>query len=160
MRKILLTQGKVALVDDADFGAVNAFGWCAAKLGRGFYAVRNVQQADGSRATQYMHQFLLPGVPRLDHRDGNGLNNQRDNLRPATARQNQQGFQRKRANTSAQFRGVTLHFCGKWQARIGVNGKKIHLGYSRSETDAAKAYDDAARKTFGEFASPNFPVLK
>lgn len=146
------------MVDDADFGAVSQFKWHAQKAGRGFTAVRSVRKPDGKWTLQSLHNFLLPGVPRVDHRDGNRLNDQRGNLRPATRRQNGQGFRRKALGTTSKFRGV--NWCRrelKWLARIRIDGRLKFLGYFNSEEDAARVYDAAARKYFGEFASPNFP---
>lgn len=159
MKTIPLTQGKVALVDDADYEAVNAHKWRAVKGGRGVYASRSIRKPDGKWTTQSMHQFLMPGVARIDHRDGNGLNNQRYNIRPATWEQNGRGFQHKRLGTTSKFRGVSWQKqCRKWWAQLEVAGKKVHIGLFESEFDAALAYDAAARHYFGEYASPNFQV--
>lgn len=77
MKTIPLTRGLVALVDDADYEAVSQFKWRAVKNGRRFYAKRTIPKAFGiaSGHFQFLHQFLMPGVARVDHRDGNGLNN-------------------------------------------------------------------------------------
>jgi len=164
MKKIPLTQGKFALVDDADFEAVNQFKWCAyKKRGNRFYAARGVPRRDaepGKRTSQYLHQFLFPDAKEIDHRDGDGLNNQRNNLRPVTHQQNLQAYQNRRKEGHSIFRGVTIskHF-PKWRAQIRFNKKTIFIGYFDSETEAAKAYDTAARKFFGDFASPNFPCV-
>lgn len=83
---VLLTQGKVALVDDADYEAVSRFKWHARKAGRDFCAARNVTMPDGKRATQYLSQFLMPGVLQVGHCDGNKLNYQRENLFPVLKR--------------------------------------------------------------------------
>lgn len=156
MKTIPLTQGKVALIDEADFEAVNRFKWCAAKDRQGFYAVRTVRKPDGSRTTQRLHQFLMPGSSRIDHRDGDGLNNQRHNLRPATRQQNAQSFRHKQLNATSKFRGVSWYpRYSKWQAQIQVSGKSIPLGYFVFELDAAKTYNEAALKWFGEFAHLN-----
>lgn len=159
MKTIPLTQGKVALVDDADYGAVSQFKWYAAKMGRRFYAARALPRAGGKQVIQLLHQFLVPGTSGVDHRDGDGLNNQRFNLRPATHRQNGQGFRHKAAGTTSRFRGVYWNKRKKkWHARLKRNGNPAHLGYFSDETKAARAYDEAARKYFGDFASPNFPL--
>lgn len=158
MKTIKLTQGKVALVDDADYEAVSQYRWHAQKMGRCFYAARSVKKPDGRPAYQFLHHFLMPGVARIDHRDGNGCNDQRKNIRPATKRQNSQGARQKKIGATARFRGVVRHRCGKWQSQITVDGKQIYLGLSTSEIEAAKVYDKAAREFFKEFACPNFPI--
>lgn len=156
MKLIPLSQGKFAMVDDADFEAVNAFKWYAkANRSSGWYAARNVGKPDGTRTTQKLHQFLMPGVSMIDHKDGDKLNYRRDNLRPCTLSQNQWNA-RKRRGTS-KFKGVTWFSpTRKWMARICFEGNPYSLGCFFSEIDAAKAYDAAARKFFGEFARPNF----
>lgn len=157
MKTIQLTQGQVAFVDDADYEAVSQFKWCVSRKRRCFYAVRGIRKPDGTWAIQYMHRFLMPGVAEVDHRDGNGLNNQReDNLRPATIRQNKRGFRRKSVNKTSQFRGVSWgQQRRKWQAAIMVDGKSILLGRFACEFDAARAYNEAALKYFGDFAHLN-----
>lgn len=94
---------------------------------------------------------------KVDHRNGNGLDNQKDNLRVCTRLQNARSFASKRKNASSKFRGVSRDFDReKWFADIRVLRKTIHLGRYEQEEDAAKAYDAAAKIYFGEFASPNF----
>lgn len=156
MKTIPLTQGLVALVDDADFEAVNAFNWCADRRDRRWYASRKIK---GTNKQQYLHRFLLPESPRVDHRDGDGLNNQRKNLRPATRSQNMQGFQRKPRGTSSIYRGVTWSTKrNKWVAQIGFDGKGHFLGHFNVEADAARARDIASLKFFGKDAGLNFPL--
>lgn len=157
MKEIPLTQGKVALVDDADFEAVNAFKWCAHKHKQLFHALRKLPRVNGKQKDLYMHTFLLPEAGPIDHRDGDGLNNQRFNIRPATHKENQRAFRHKKQGLSSLFRGVSWHTAHhKWIARIRVDGKLKHVGYFETEADAARAYDTAARRYFGDFASPNF----
>jgi len=159
VKEIPLTQGKVALVDDEDYEELNKHKWCAQKTGKAFYAVRNV----GKRPHQkhvYMHRQILnapPGV-ECDHRNGNGLDNRRCNLRICTSGQNKMN-QRPRGGTS-QFKGVRWHRQAKrWQAEIMINSKHRYLGLFADETDAARTYDVAARELFGEFARTNFEAI-
>lgn len=157
MKTIKLTQGKVALVDDADYEAVSAHKWFAMKDGRGlFYAARGVRNRNGKKALQFLHRFLLPDVHRVDHRDGNGLDCRQENMRPATSRQNAQGFRRKTLTATSKYRGVSRdRKRQKWQAQIKLDGRVIFLGRFESETDAAIAYNVAALHYFGEFAQLN-----
>lgn len=158
MRTIPLTQGKVALVDDADYNWLNNRGWCANPDRYTFYATRKIAVAKYKQRTERMHRLILGLLPsdgrQCDHRDGNGLNNQRSNLRVCSSQQNSQS-QRKRAGTS-KYKGVSWNRrARKWYSQIVVNRNLIHLGRFDSEADAAAAYDSAASKHFGQFALTN-----
>lgn len=160
MKLIALSQGQSATVDDEDFETLSKFKWHAWR-GRGcFYAFRNMTAPNGRRTTQAMHVFLV-GQPGVDHKDGDGLNNRRGNLRPATTIQNGRGFRRKSAISSSTYRGVNWQTRDQtWRARISLSsGKEIHLGNFSDEVEAAKAYDEAVVKHFSEFACVNFPPL-
>lgn len=163
MKTIPLTKGMVALVDDVDYDRLNNRKWYAAqyRFSGNFYAQRAVPVSKGKRRqrTEFMHRLILglqPGDNRqCDHRDGNGLNNRRSNLRVCTATQNGQSRRKRKPGTS-RYKGVCWH-CGhhRWQSYIGVNGKLKHIGYFDSETAAARAYDAAASKHHREFALTN-----
>lgn len=150
VRKTLPNYRKfVALVDDEDFERVNQFFWYADKDENTFYAVARIQNK-----LIYMHTFLT-GFKQTDHKDMNGLNNQRNNLRKATTQENLMN-RKSFKNSSSQFKGVSWDGTrNKWIARIRLNNKSIHLGRFISETDAAKAYNQKAKELFGEFAKLN-----
>jgi len=151
MKEIILTQGKVSLVDDEDFDKVNQFKWYAIQMGNTHYASRNL---DGK--IQMLHRFLYPRIRLVDHKDGNGLNNQKDNLRPANRSQNGANSV-KHFDGSSKFKGVCWDKrCRLWQVEIMVSSNKLFLGRYESEEDAAHVYDYAAKIYFGEFARPNF----
>lgn len=139
------------LVDEAD-RAVLELGWSIHRFGRDlFYACRRV----GGR-TQYLHRTLL-GEPsgEVDHRNGDGLDNRRDNLRLAPHRLNLANA-RPQLGRSSRFKGVSLYRkAGDWEAYITVAGRKRHLGRFTDETDAARAYNAAATAAWGEFARLN-----
>lgn len=154
MKVIPLTQSKVALVDDRDYDFLSAFKWVAQKEEKTWYAAKRVWI--GNKWTlALMHRMIL-GFPKIevDHRDGNGLNNQRDNLRIATKGQNQHN-RRLGKNNKSGFKGVYPRH-GKWFSQISCNNVQRHLGSFDRAEDAAKAYDAEAIKLFGEFARTNF----
>lgn len=107
-----------------------------------------------------MHQELVK-VPKgmvIDHIDHDGLDNRKANLRPATRCQNMYHRKKTAAASRSKYKGVSRRKnSNKWLARIRCEKKSIYLGTFASEIDAAKAYDRAAKKYHGEFASLNFP---
>jgi hypothetical protein len=155
MKEIQLTQGKIALVDDGDFERLNAFKWQARKNHRVWYARRSESKQPRKCITMHHYILTLPDSVHVDHRDGNGLNNQRLNLRVATHAQNQINRGLPCNNTSG-FKGVSRSF-GHWRAQITDNGKRANLGTYADPADAARAYDRKAKELFGEFAWLNFP---
>lgn len=156
MKEIPLTQGKVALVDDEDYGWLNQWKWCAYKGGNSSYAVRGIKK-NGKRTLSKMHREIL-GTPKgmlTDHRNSNGLDNRRDNLRICNKFQN--GMNRgKNDNNKSGYKGVCWHKASKkWRASIHINGKQIHLGLFNANKEAAIIYNEAAIKHFGEFGRLN-----
>lgn len=157
MREVPLSRGRVALVDDADYDSVIAVGkWYANPSRKTFYARKNFATAPGKWTSVRMHTFLT-GWPLVDHVNGNGLDNQRANLRPASSRQNSQNRGLRSDNTSG-YKGVSWKKKDRlWVATISVNGKPKHIGCFSSAIDGAIAYDAAAVHYFGAFARLNFP---
>ncbi len=149
MKKIKLTQGKFALVDDEDFDFLNQWNWYAHKERKRFYAISWIESKKAK-----MHRILLgltDAKVQCDHKDGNGLNNQRNNLREATS--SQQGMNKiKKGNTKSKYKGIAWrNDRNTWKARIG----KKDLGCFKTEEEAALAYNNAAKICFGEFAKLN-----
>lgn len=103
-----------------------------------------------------MHK-LITGFAETDHKDHDGLNNQRLNLRDATRSQNHAN-QQPQIKGSSRFKGVYWHKMGrKWLAQIVIKGHRHYLGLYVLEEDAARAYDQAALEAFGEYACLNPP---
>jgi len=157
VRRIRLSQGQYALIDEADYGLVRGYKWCAVHVKGKWYASTNVRSNDDGERRQLKMHTLIMSAHGVDHRDGNGLNNTRYNLRVATQAQNCKNRSKKRAASSSPYKGVWWHKrIGKWQAVLTVNYQRQHLGSFDDPIEAAKAYDAAARAANGEFAKVNF----
>lgn len=153
-----LTQGYEAIIDAEDVALVSGKLWSAKVVRRRDGSVRTVYArafVPGERGQRslYMHTEIL-GVEgaMCDHRDCDGLNNRRENLRPATPRENMQNARMRRDNTSG-VKGVCWHKArAKWRAKIKVDGKTVSLGYFHSKDDAGAAYIAASLRFHGDFA--------
>lgn len=152
-----------AQVDDEDFERCKEGPrWYAylPKNKRSFYAQRSIK-IRGKYHTQQLHRFILsmPVNQKLDHKDRNGLNCKRTNLRPCTDVQNQGNRSKEdKRKTSSSFKGVSFYKpTKKWRSYIRVDKKLTFLGDFQFEIAAAKAYDTAAVTVFGDFARLNFP---
>ncbi len=159
-RKIYLGEDKFTIVDPSDFYWLNNFHWCVKQNGPRIYAVRLTNSSNNRTRILSMHREIIKAPPALlvDHRNGNGLDNRRDNLRLATHSQNQCNKGKSRPNSSSRFIGVYFEkrSC-RWVAKIVLHGKRIWLGRFTDELSAAKAYDRAACEYHKEFARLNFP---
>jgi hypothetical protein len=159
-RRIPLTQGQYAIVDPKDYEQLNKHKWHLQRTRQMFYAVRRAkghERANGS--VVWMHRSILPPPQGMciDHINNNGLDNRKANLRFATPAQNARNRRKISFKTSSKYKGVSYHAGQrKWCAAIRVNGQYKYFGLFQNESDAAKAYDEAARKFHGEFASLNF----
>lgn len=150
-------MGLVTQVDDDDFEFLNKFRWYAGRNHAGnIYAERQEYLRPGFRKIK-MHR-LITDAPKgmvVDHINGNGLDNRRENLRVCTLAENSQNRARIRKKSSdSKYKGVS--FVSYYGARIKVDGKMINLGHFKTPEEAARAYDEAAKKYFGQFANLNF----
>lgn len=141
MKKIKLSQGKYTLVDDEDFDELSKHKWSAKNNGGGrFYAYRK-ENGRATDKTIYMHRFITnaPKCMEVDHIDGDGLNNQRKNLRVCTKSKNQRN--RKLHRNGRLFGAIYYKHLIKnpWVAQINLNGKQTQLGYYKTEEFAHEA---------------------
>lgn len=149
------TRGATAIVDASDFAALSKWQWSSSAAG---HIYRREPKSKGARVV-FLHHEILQRVEGLevDHINGNPADNRRVNLRYATKAQNQ--MNRHRVVAACGFKGVTKNKA-RWMASIKqtLGGRKLrhHLGTFDTAHEAARAYDAAALRLFGEFASPNF----
>jgi hypothetical protein len=155
MKEIALNNNMVAMVDDEDFEYLNQFSWRGFQRNNTWYAERT-DRSTPIRKTVYMHREIagVAGSMKVDHKDRNGLNNTKENLRVCTNSQNCRNRVKSKSNTTG-YKGVGKHY-GKFSACIGLNNKNIHLGVFDTKEEAARAYDEAAKKFHGDFARLNF----
>jgi hypothetical protein len=146
------------MVDDADFEWLNQQRWRAHKVYSNMYALSR-KQKNKIRVTTLMHRLIISAKwgMEVDHKDNNGLNNQRENLRECTHSQNQKNCRKRdRAKSGLLYRGTRKHAKGNsYSSAINVNGVVKYLGSFPTETLAAKAYNGAAIKYHGEFGKLN-----
>ncbi len=165
MREIYLTKGKVALVDDKDYDWLNQWKWCANLVHGIWYAKRAIYtgpKGDKKQTMLKMHRVILDVTNRdifVDHRDHNGLNNQRYNIRKGTQTDNARN-KRSAKNATSKYVGVYMNgnprvIYKKWVAKLYTKGVYHYLGNFANEEDAARAYNQAAMKYYGEFANLN-----
>ena len=157
MKEIKTKKGLTIFVDDNMYDRCMQFTWIAHKNPNTWYATTQVKCPDGKYSQFSIHQLILnfPSL-RIDHKDGNGLNNTIDNIRPATVSQNAMN-NKKRINTSSKFKGVSWDKRKKkWAVCLRVNKIQFRFGYYDCEVAAALQYDTHAVNIYKEFARLNF----
>lgn len=165
MKKITLTKGKVALVDDEDFEWLSRWKWRSNKCKNGHYAIRWGNWKTGEMWN--MHRLIMktPKHLEVDHINGDGLDNRKENLRNCTRAQNARNHSFSVRNSTG-YKGVQFDSrpgrIRRWYATttMTVDGKKKHLsfGYHMTAIEAAKAYDKGVSKLWGEYAKTNFNI--
>lgn len=163
MKEIQLTQGFKAKVDDRLFFELDGYDWHVNILSTSKYASRTGKGIKMHWDIWNMKNGVIPKGKFIDHIDGDGLNNQINNLRLASQQENCRN-KRKFVSTASQYKGIFLkEYIGEngitysWYAVITYNGKSHHIGSYSSEIEAAHVYDSKAKELFGEFARLNFP---
>jgi hypothetical protein len=159
-RRIYLGEGRWTILESRDYYRLKNFRWYIFGRCGKFYAQRSVIIANEHTLPVVMHREIIkaPKGKLVDHRNSDSLDNRRENLRFATRAQNRRNCGKTRKKTSSKYNGVSREKISRsWKMQIRRNGKTISSGRYKNEIDAAKAYDKAAKKYFGEFARLNFP---
>ncbi len=139
------------IIDPEDAAVVLSRSWCVSKKGECFYVMDRKNNI-------YLHRLLMGAhVGKvIDHINGNSLDNRKVNLRECTHKENIRNRRGKNKNNTSGFKGVFwAEYTKRWRAQIKVDRKTKFLGYYKNALDAAKAYDAAALKFHGVFASLN-----
>lgn len=156
MTTIQLTDGKVAIVDEADYSRLARYTWGATETAPGYWYAYS-SEARRETGHFYMHRFLTdaPKGMVVDHINGDRLDNRRANLRVCKHWQNLAN--NEQAIGESGYRGVIKARSGRFTARLKRNGKNLYFGTFDTPEEAARARDKAARELHGEFAVLNFP---
>jgi len=157
-KQIQLTLGMVAIVDFEDYEYLSQFKWCAHKNKNTYYAERGFYSSSGKWRTITMHREIMGlrkgDLRQVDHKNRNGLDNQKLNLRVSTISQNHANAISR--GGSSKYKGVSWHKATKmWRAQIGIRKHHIHIGLYDSETKAALDYNKYAQKFYGDYARLN-----
>lgn len=149
------TQGQFFMIDADDEKWVRFYKWCAQQSRSGsWYAIAWIA---GARASLHRQIMNAPAGVLVDHRDGNTLDCRKANLRLVTRQQN--CMNRSKLKTSLYKGVIFIPKHSKWQAGIKVNGKQHYLGWFDTPEEAARSYDEGAKRLHGEYARLNFPVI-
>ncbi len=172
MKKIILTQNKLTLIDNRNFKWLHQYNWCVSSADNTYYVVRGIttqtqnikENIKQKQKLILMHREIverklgrkLNNNEEVDHINGNGLDNREYNLRICNSSQNKMNRKKQKRKTSSIYKGVSWNRPNKkWTAQLKYKRKKIHLGCFKNEVDAAITYNEAAIKYFGEFANLN-----
>lgn len=157
MKKIPLSKygrknkGKYfALIDDEDFEAINKIDWCCT----GHYGVCDYAHARIKGKLISMHRYILKSDKGeyTDHKNRNGLDNRKENLRICSQSQNQYN-RKKQVNNTSGFKGISWHKKSKkWQVNLRIPGKQLYFGLYSNKEKALEVYNQNIKRICGEFA--------
>ena len=151
---------KTVLIDDEDYELIKDYTWHVRSHRYTFYATCRHRCKDGKYRTVNMHR-VIKGLKHkdgniVDHKNRNGLDNRKENLRVCTNFENARNARKRKDGNTSKYKGVSFRKShDKFLSRIQVDKKRIHLGYFKNEIEAAKAYNAAALKYHGEYAYLN-----
>ena len=139
MKAMSLTQGKTTVVDDDVYEWASRVRWFALYTRGKWYAARTVVGPNGRPTTEYLHRRIVgaAGGQDTDHRDGDGLNNCRKNIRVVTHKQNQENV--RAGYGKCGVRGVTQTRSGRYRAQAKVSGRHLTFGVFNTIEEAAEA---------------------
>src|SRR3990167_473031 len=149
MTELKLSKGKVAIIDDEDFEKVSQWRWCAFWNGWKWYVKRTYKK----NSVIYLHRFITdaPKGVEVDHKNGDGLDNRKENLRVCTRTENSRNRAQQKNNTSG-YKGVSWNKeRRKWDAKIKVGKKHVFIGRFKTKEEAARAYDQVAMINFKDY---------
>jgi len=157
--RIPLGYNRFVLIDAADAVVAVQWRWQALEVQPGRFYASGQRTIDGKREEVYLHRLLMnpPDGMVVDHRNGDGLDCRRENMRVCTQQQNTHNRSKKRASKNPYLGVYKLKVGLQWHARIRHNKTSIYLGYFPTPEEAARAYDRKALELRGEYARLNFP---
>jgi hypothetical protein len=153
-RRIELSRGYMALVDDEDYDALAQHKWAATDAGRNGRVLLYATRAADRHRRIAMHRQIMGVVDagpevQVDHKDGDGLNNQRENLRVTDNKANAENRQRLNRNNTSGARGVSIHPpTGRWHVRVGHHGRRVHGGFFDNLEDAVRAAEALRQRLY------------
>lgn len=158
MKAIPLTRGKFAIVNAEDFDILSKFSWFSHKCGKNLCYAETAVRIGKKMMFLKMHRMIMndPVGFDVDHKNGNGLDNRRNNLRACSHKNNTRNRVKSSGAKSSQYKGVCFNKRTRtWSAGIGDSYHRIHIGYYATEIEAARAYDIKAQEFYGEYAKIN-----